>query len=76
MMGVGQNFFVTCSSFHLVTRPPLFRLLFANMSSTATTSKQEDTPKPMEPPKEGEQIPPLSVLEEDDEFEEFDVQGE
>ncbi|KAI0002174.1 DSS1/SEM1 family-domain-containing protein [Russula compacta] len=44
------------------------------MSSTATTSKQEDTPKPTETPKEGEQVPHLSVLEEDDEFEEFAVQ--
>jgi hypothetical protein len=33
--------------------------------------------KPTEPPKEGDQtLPHLSVLEEDDEFEEFAVQGE
>ena len=33
--------------------------------------------KPTEPPKEGDQtLPHLSVLEEDDEFEEFTVQGE
>jgi hypothetical protein len=47
------------------------------MSSTATTSKAEDATKPTEPPKDGDQtLPHLSVLEEDDEFEEFVVQGE
>ena len=47
------------------------------MSSAATTSKAEEATKPTEPPKEGDQIlPHLSVLEEDDEFEEFVVQGE
>lgn len=47
------------------------------MSSTATTSKTEDVTKTTEPPKEGDQtLPHLSVLEEDDEFEEFAVQGE
>jgi hypothetical protein len=47
------------------------------MSSAATTSKTEDVTKPTEPPKEGDQtLPHLSVLEEDDEFEEFAVQGE
>lgn len=47
------------------------------MSSAATTSKAEDATKPTEPPKEGDQtLPHLSVLEEDDEFEEFAVQGE
>jgi hypothetical protein len=47
------------------------------MSSAATTSKAEDSTKPTEPPKEGDQtLPHLSVLEEDDEFEEFVVQGE
>ncbi len=47
------------------------------MSSTATTSKTEDATKPTEPPKEGDHaLPHLSVLEEDDEFEEFAVQGE
>jgi 26 proteasome complex subunit DSS1 len=46
------------------------------MSSAATTSKPEDSTKPTEPTKEGDQIPHLSVLEEDDEFEEFPVQGE
>jgi len=47
------------------------------MSSAATTSKAEDATKPAEPPKEGDQtLPHLSVLEEDDEFEEFAVQGE
>ncbi|KAF8483804.1 DSS1/SEM1 family-domain-containing protein [Russula ochroleuca] len=45
------------------------------MSSTATTSKTEDVTKSTEPPKEGDQtLPHLSVLEEDDEFEEFAVQ--
>ncbi|KAI0000886.1 DSS1/SEM1 family-domain-containing protein [Russula vinacea] len=45
------------------------------MSSTATTSKTEDITKTTEPPKEGDQtLPHLSVLEEDDEFEEFAVQ--
>ncbi|KAN0125602.1 DSS1/SEM1 family domain containing protein [Russula decolorans] len=45
------------------------------MSSAATTSKAEDATKPTEPPKEGDQtLPHLSVLEEDDEFEEFAVQ--
>ncbi|KAF8504777.1 DSS1/SEM1 family-domain-containing protein [Russula emetica] len=45
------------------------------MSSAATTSKAEDSIKPTEPPKEGDQtLPHLSVLEEDDEFEEFVVQ--
>ena len=44
--------------------------------STATTSKTEDATKTTEPPKEGDQtLPHLSVLEEDDEFEEFAVQG-
>lgn len=44
-------------------------------SSAATTSKAEDATKPTEPPKEGDQtLPHLSVLEEDDEFEEFVVQ--
>ena len=47
------------------------------MSSAATTSKTEDVTKSTEPPKEGDQtLPHLSVLEEDDEFEEFAVQGE
>jgi hypothetical protein len=46
------------------------------MSSAATTSKSEDEIKPTEPPKEGDEVPHLSVLEEDDEFEEFPVQGE
>ena len=46
------------------------------MSSAAATSKPEDTPKPAESPKEGGQIPHLGVLEEDDEFEEFPIQGE
>jgi hypothetical protein len=47
------------------------------MSSAATTSKAEDATKPTEPPKDGDQtLPHLSVLEEDDEFEEFAVQGE
>jgi hypothetical protein len=46
------------------------------MSSAATTSKPEDEIKPTEAPKEGDEIPHLSVLEEDDEFEEFPVQGE
>jgi hypothetical protein len=46
------------------------------MSSAATTSKPEDETKPTEPQKEGGEIPHLSVLEEDDEFEEFHVQGE
>jgi hypothetical protein len=47
------------------------------MSSAATTSKTEDAAKSTEPPKEGDQtLPHLSVLEEDDEFEEFAVQGE
>lgn len=47
------------------------------MSSAATTSKAEDATKSTEPPKEGDQtLPHLSVLEEDDEFEEFAVQGE
>jgi 26 proteasome complex subunit DSS1 len=45
-------------------------------TSTAATSKPEDTPKQDESPKEGGQIPHLGVLEEDDEFEEFPVQGE
>jgi hypothetical protein len=43
------------------------------MSSAATTSKPEDETKSQ---KEGGEIPHLSVLEEDDEFEEFPVQGE
>ncbi|KAH9956501.1 DSS1/SEM1 family-domain-containing protein [Russula dissimulans] len=43
------------------------------MSSAATTSKPEDATKPTEP-KEGDQMPHLSVLEEDDEFEEFATQ--
>ena len=48
-----------------------------DMSSAATTSKTEDATKSTEPPKEGDQtLPHLSVLEEDDEFEEFAVQGE
>ena len=46
------------------------------MSSAATTSKPEDEIKPTEPQKEGDEVPHLSVLEEDDEFEEFPVQGE
>jgi hypothetical protein len=73
---------VTCSIFQfLVTRdaailqteiPP-----FASMSSEATTSKPEDAAKQTsETQKEGDQTPHLSVLEEDDEFEEFAVQGE
>ena len=47
-------------------------------SSAATTSKAEESTKPTEPPKEGgdQTLPHLSVLEEDDEFEEFTVQGE
>jgi len=45
------------------------------MSSAPTTSKTEDVTKTTEPPKEGDQtLPHLSVLEEDDEFEEFAVQ--
>ena len=48
-----------------------------DMSSAATTSKAEDATKATDPPKEGDQtLPHLSVLEEDDEFEEFVVQGE
>jgi hypothetical protein len=47
------------------------------MSSEATTSKPDDAAKQAsETQKEGDQIPHLSVLEEDDEFEEFAVQGE
>jgi hypothetical protein len=47
------------------------------MSSAATTSKAEDATKLTEPPKDGDQtLPHLSVLEEDNEFEEFAVQGE
>jgi hypothetical protein len=47
------------------------------MSSAATTSKTEDATKSIETQKEGDQtLPHLSVLEEDDEFEEFAVQGE
>ena len=47
------------------------------MSSEATTSKPEDSAKQTsEIQKEGDQTPHLSVLEEDDEFEEFAVQGE
>jgi len=46
------------------------------MSSAATTSKPEDATKPTESPTEGDQLPHLSVLEEDDEFEEFVTQGE
>lgn len=47
------------------------------MSSEATTSKPEDAAKQTsETQKEGDQVPHLSVLEEDDEFEEFAVQGE
>jgi hypothetical protein len=47
------------------------------MSSEATTSKPDDAAKQTsETQKEGDQIPHLSVLEEDDEFEEFAVQGE
>jgi len=50
---------------------------FASMSSEATTSKPEDSAKQTsEIQKEGDQTPHLSVLEEDDEFEEFAVQGE
>ena len=46
------------------------------MSSAPTTFKTEDVTKLTEPPKEGDQtLPHLSVLEEDDEFEEFAVQG-
>jgi 26 proteasome complex subunit DSS1 len=45
-------------------------------SAAASTSKPEDPAKTTESPKEGEQVPHLSVLEEDDEFEEFAVQGE
>jgi 26 proteasome complex subunit DSS1 len=45
-------------------------------SAAASTSKPEDPAKATESPKEGEQVPHLSVLEEDDEFEEFAVQGE
>ena len=44
------------------------------MSSTAT--KPEDPAKSTEPPKKDETVPHLGVLEEDDEFEEFAVQGE
>ncbi|KAI0294414.1 DSS1/SEM1 family-domain-containing protein [Russula brevipes] len=43
-------------------------------SAAASTSKPEDPAKETESPKEGEQVPHLSVLEEDDEFEEFAVQ--
>jgi 26 proteasome complex subunit DSS1 len=46
------------------------------MSSAAATSKPDDTPKPVDSPKEQEPLPHLGVLEEDDEFEEFPVQGE
>lgn len=68
---------VTCSiSLGRVTRRVL-QLHKPIMSSAATTSKKsEDEIKPTEPPKEGDGIPHLSVLEEDDEFEEFPVQGE
>ncbi|KAH9976200.1 DSS1/SEM1 family-domain-containing protein [Lactifluus volemus] len=44
------------------------------MSSAAATSKPDDTPKPVDSPKEQEPLPHLGVLEEDDEFEEFPVQ--
>ena len=47
------------------------------MSSTAAASiKPEDPAKPTEPSKEEDSVPHLGVLEEDDEFEEFPVQGE
>jgi hypothetical protein len=46
------------------------------MSSALETSQPEDTPKPEESLKEAGQVPHLGVLEEDDEFEEFPVQGE
>lgn len=44
------------------------------MSSTA--AKPDDPTNSTEPPKEEESAPHLGVLEEDDEFEEFPVQGE
>ena len=62
-----------------VTRPSFRQKIppSANMSSEATTSKPEDSAKQTsEIQKEGDQTPHLSVLEEDDEFEEFAVQGE
>jgi len=46
------------------------------MSSTAATSKSEDLAKSTDPSKEEDNVPHLGVLEEDDEFEEFPVQGE
>jgi 26 proteasome complex subunit DSS1 len=46
------------------------------MSSAAATSKPDNTSKPVDSPKEQEPVPHLGVLEEDDEFEEFPVQGE
>ncbi len=47
------------------------------MSSTAAaTTKSEDPAKSTEPSKEEDSVPHLGVLEEDDEFEEFPVQGE
>jgi hypothetical protein len=47
------------------------------MSSTAAaTNKSEDPANSAEPSKEDETVPHLGVLEEDDEFEEFPVQGE
>ena len=44
------------------------------MSSTA--AKSDDPTNSTEPPKEEETVNHLGVLEEDDEFEEFPVQGE
>ncbi len=61
-----------------ILHPSIRNPPFASMSSADTTSKSEDAVKPTEPLKEGDQgqVPHLSVLEEDDEFEEFAVQGE
>ena len=66
---------VTCS-ISRVTRRVLQLHKPIMSSAAATTSKSEDETKPTEPPKEGDEVPHLSVLEEDDEFEEFPVQGE
>jgi 26 proteasome complex subunit DSS1 len=43
------------------------------MSSSASTSKQPETPKTADVPKPEDAQPHLGVLEEDDEFEEFAV---
>jgi hypothetical protein len=46
------------------------------MSSTASTSNPKETTSAAEEPAKEENAPPtLGVLEEDDEFEEFPVQG-